>query len=301
MRGLVRFVGLGAIFVACCAAAWAQGEKLRITIDDLLAMHRVSDPQMSPDGRYIAYSVATPDREANRNATDIWIVATDGGEPKQLTQNGGDTRPRWSPDGKQLAYLSVRDGVQQVYVLTLADGQSRRVTSLSSGADNELWASDGKNIAFVSRVYPNCADDACNAARDDAQSRSKVKAHIYDHLLYRHWTDWWDGKRSHPFVISSDGGAARDLTPRAESDVPPFSLGAPEPIAFSPDGAEICFTANTDKDEAYSTNGDLFTIQVNGAAGDANPPKRITTNRGNDWGPAYSPDGRYIAYRSQET
>jgi dipeptidyl aminopeptidase/acylaminoacyl peptidase len=284
------------------AAQAALPQKRPITFRDLISMRRVSDPQISPDGKWVAYSISTPDLEANHSVKDIWLVSTDGhGEPKQLTQNGGDTRPRWSSDGKQLAYLSVRDGVQQVYVLTLADGQSRRVTSLSTGADNELWSPDGKYIAFVSRVYPNCADDACNAARDEAQSKSKVKAHIYDHLLYRHWTDWWDGKRSHLFVISAEGGAARDLTPRAEYDVPPFTLGAPEAIAFSPDSAEICFTANTDKDEAYSTNGDLFTVEVNAAEGSANAPRRITTNRGNDWGPVYSPDGRYIAYRSQET
>jgi dipeptidyl aminopeptidase/acylaminoacyl peptidase len=200
-----------------------------------------------------------------------------------------------------LAFLSTRDGVQQVYVLTLASGQARRVTSLSTGADNELWAPDGAIITFVSRVYPNCADDACNAARDDAEKKNKVKAHIYDRLLYRHWTDWWDYKRSHLFITSLSGGVAQDLTPRAEYDVPPFTLGAPEAIAFSPDSSEICFTANTDKDEAYSTNGDLFAVPVSGTAGAASDPKRITTNPGNDWGPVYSPDGHYIAYRSQIT
>jgi dipeptidyl aminopeptidase/acylaminoacyl peptidase len=276
--------------------------KRPITFRDLISMHRVSDPQISPDGKWIAYSVSTPDLTANHSVRNIWVVSTDGsGQPKQLTQMGTDTRPRWSPDGNQLAFLSTRDGVQQVYVLTLASGQARRVTSLSTGADNELWAPDGAIITFVSRVYPNCADDACNAARDDAEKKNKVKAHIYDRLLYRHWTDWWDYKRSHLFITSLSGGVAQDLTPRAEYDVPPFTLGAPEAIAFSPDSSEICFTANTDKDEAYSTNGDLFAVPVSGTAGAASDPKRITTNPGNDWGPVYSPDGHYIAYRSQIT
>jgi dipeptidyl aminopeptidase/acylaminoacyl peptidase len=291
------------------AAQTALPQKRPITFRDLISMRRISDPQISPDRKWIAYTISTPDLVANHSVSDIWVVSANGGEPKQWTQSGTDSRARWSPDGNQLAFLSSRDGVQQVYVLTLANGQARRVTSLSTGADNELWSPDGAYIAFVSRVYPNCADDACNAARDDAEKKNKVKAHIADHLLYRHWTEWWDHKRSHLFVTSITVGTARDLTPQGDYDVPPFTLGAPEAIAFSPDSAEICFTANTDEDEALSTNGDLFTVPVSGAAGgmaggapgNANAPKRITTNRGDDWGPAYSPDGRYIAYRSQQT
>jgi dipeptidyl aminopeptidase/acylaminoacyl peptidase len=169
------------------------------------------------------------------------------------------------------------------------------VTFLSTGADNELWSPDGKWIAFVSSVYPNCKDDACNEQRDAEKEKSKVKARIYEKLLYRHWTTWWDGKRSHLFAVSADGGAPHDLTPGADYDVPPFNLGEPEAIAFSPDSQELCFTANTDKDEALSTNGDLFTVPITGEG----VPKRITTNPGNDWGPAYSPDGSWIAYRAQ--
>ncbi|MFZ0858805.1 MAG: S9 family peptidase, partial [Candidatus Acidiferrales bacterium] len=130
-----------------------------------------------------------------------------------------------------------------------------------------------------------------------AAEKDKVKAHIAERLLYRHWTDWADGKRSHLFVVATANGTPRDLTPGADYDVPPFNLGAPEAIAFSPDSAELCFTADTNKDEALSTNGDLFTVPVTGEA----QPKRITANKGDDWGPAYSPDGKWIAYRAQMT
>lgn len=296
MSRFFRAVGVLVLGGACSAGvASAQSERRPMTFDDLVSLHRVSDPQMSPDGRYVAYTVATPDREANRVAPNIWVVATAGGEPRQLTRSGSDQRPRWSPDGTKLAFLSARDGNEQVYWISLAGGEATRLTSVSGGADNEVWSPDGKTIAFVSSVYPDCADDDCNVKRDAEKQKSKVKAHVATKLLFRHWTTWSDGKRSHLFAISAEGGKARDLTPGADYDVPPFSLGAPEAIAFSPDGAEIGFTANTDKDEATSTNGDIFAVPVNGA----NAPKRITENRGDDWGPVYSPDGKWIAYRSQ--
>jgi dipeptidyl aminopeptidase/acylaminoacyl peptidase len=283
------------IFAVPLGAHAQATEKRAVTFRDLIAMHRVTDPQISPDGKWIAYSVATPDYDANRLAKDIWIVAISGGDSRQFTHDGTAERPRWSPDGKRIAFLSSRDGVAQVYSMTVEGGDAAKVTLLSTGADNELWSPDGKWIAFVSNVYPDCNDDACNSARNAAKDKSKVKAHIYEKLLYRHWTSWSDGTRSHLFVVAAQGGAPRDLMPGADYDAPPFSLGDPEAIAFSPDSQELAFTANTDKDEATSTNGDIFTVPVSGASA----PRRTTTNPGNDWGPIYSPDGKWIAYRAQ--
>ncbi|HXQ27365.1 MAG TPA: S9 family peptidase [Candidatus Acidoferrales bacterium] len=284
-----------AVTLAAVGAHAQASEKRAITFKDLISMHRVSDPQISPDDQWVAYSVATPDMEANRLVQDIWIVPVSGGDSRQLTHDGNAERPRWSPDSKRIAFLSSRDGAPQVYSLPVDGGEAVKVSSLSTGADNELWSPDGKWIAFVSSVYPDCKDDACNAARDAEKAKSKVKARIYEKLFIRHWNAWSDGKRSHLFAVPADGGVARDLTPGADYDVPPFSLGGPEAIAFSPDGQELCFTANADKEEAISTNGDLWTVPVSGAT----EPKRITTNPGDDWGPAYSPDGKWIAYRAQ--
>jgi dipeptidyl aminopeptidase/acylaminoacyl peptidase len=270
-------------------------ERRAITFHDLISMHRLSDPQISPDGQRVSYTVATPDYEANRLVKNIWIVALAGGEPRQLTRGGSDERARWSPDGKSIAYLSSSDGTAKVFTIGVDAGTPDKITSLSGGADNELWSPDGKWIEFTSSVYPDCGDDACNSARDAAKDKSKVKAYVAEKLLYRHWNAWSDGKRSHLFVVWAGGGEPRDLTPGADFDVPPFSLDGAEAIAFSQDSRELCFTANTDKDEATSTNGDLFTVPVSGASA----PKRITTNPGDDWGPAYSPDGKWIAYRAQ--
>jgi dipeptidyl aminopeptidase/acylaminoacyl peptidase len=272
-------------------------QKRPIIFADLISMHRLSDPKLSPDGKWIAYTLSTPDLQMNHSVRDIWVVEVNGGEAaRQLTHGGSDTRPRWSLDGKEIAFISERGGTPQVYSVTLEGGEASRMTSISTGSNNELWSPDGKTIAFVSPVYPDCKDDACNAQRDAEKAKGKVKAQVYEKLLFRHWNGWWDGKRSHLFVQSVDGGStARDLTPGANYDVPPFNLDEPEAIAFSPDGSELCFTAHTDKDEARSTNGDLFTVPVSGAG----EPKRITTNPGNDWGPAYSSDGKWIAYRAQ--
>ena len=289
-------VGSGAFLLICAAAIPAMAQQKRpITFQDLAAMHRLSGPQISPDGKWIAYEVGTPNLEANRAVRDIWLVSSEGGEARQITRGGSDTRPRWSPDGKRIAFLSSRDGEQQVYWITLDGGDANRLTSLSGGADTELWSPDGKWIAFVSSVYPDCKDEACNAERKAQRDKSKVKARIYEHLLYRHWNGWWDGTRSHRIRDAWCGGVVCDLTLSADYDVPPFNLGDPDGIAFSPDSSELCFTANTDPDAALSTNGDLFTVPVAGGA----TPKRITTNPANDWGPAYSPDGKWIAYRAQ--
>src|SRR5207302_8803390 len=153
---------------------------------------------------------------------------------------------------------------------------------------------DGKNILFVSNVYPECTDETCNKQKVDDAAKSKVKALVFTRLLFRHWNAYKEGKRSHIFVMSAEGGAARDLTP-GDYDSPVFSLGGQDLYAFSPDGQEICYTSNHDKVEATSTNNDLWLVSVNGG-----PSKNITAdNPASDSNPLYSPDGKYIAYRAQ--
>jgi len=275
------------------ATAMAQ-QRHAITFDDLIAFGRVSDPQISPDGKAVVYSVTKMDLAKNAGNSDIWLVSITGGAPRQLTQSEKrDNNARWSPDGKQLAFISSRDGSPQVWILEMANGEARKLTSISTGADGVIWSPDGKNLAFTSDVYPDCRDDACNAQREKAAEASKVKAKTFDRLLYRHWDAWKDGKRTHIFVVPAAGGTPRDLT-SGDYDAPPFSLGGPTDYDFSPDGKELCFARNTDKVEATSTNGDLWTVQVAGGE-----PKKMTSNPAYDGSPLYSPDGKYIAYRAQ--
>jgi dipeptidyl aminopeptidase/acylaminoacyl peptidase len=192
----------------------------------------------------VAYTVTTPDLDANRNQSNIWIVPTAGGESLQLTQSSHDSSPVWAPDGNTIAFLSSRSGDSQVYLLSMEGGEAKQLTHISTGADIVKWSPDGNTIAFTSGVYPDCKDDACNSARDAEKEKNKVKAHVAEHLLYRHWTHWNDEKRSHLFVIAADGsGTPRDLTPAANYDVPPDERGGPSDLNFSPDSKEICFTA----------------------------------------------------------
>ena len=272
--------------------------KHAITFDDLVAMHRVAEAQLSPDGKWVAYTVVTPDLEANRNASNLWMTPVSGGDAIQLTRTGKDSSPKWSPDGKTIAFLSARSGDSQVYLLSMDGGEAHPLSKLSTGADLVKWSPDGRNIAFTSGVYPDCKDDECNRKRNEEKEKNKVKAHVAETLLYRHWTHWNEGTRAHLFVMPSDGsGEAKDLTVGADYDVPPDVRGEESDINFSPDSKEVCFTAVTDKVEASSTNGDLFIVPVGGTA----EPKRITTQPGFDGNPVYSPDGKYIAYHAQLT
>ena len=295
MKPFLKTFFLLALTVSLTFVTLAQSKR-PITFDDLISMKRVADAQISPDGKWVAYVVNVVDKQANRGKRSIWVVPVAGGEARQLiTSSRNDDTPRWSADGKWIAFLSSRDGAPQIFVAAADGSGQRKVTDVPLGVADFTWSPDGKLFAFSTEVYPECADLKCTADKAAAADASKVKAVIADRLLYRHWSDFKLGKRSHVFVVSSSGGQPKDLTP-GDFDAPPFSLGDPVAYDFSPDGKELCFARNTDKQEALSTNNDLFIVPI--AGGEA---KRITGgNTGYDSTPRYSPDGKWIAYRSQD-
>jgi dipeptidyl aminopeptidase/acylaminoacyl peptidase len=275
--------------------------KRPFTFEDMMQLRRISDPQISPDGKWVLFSAQDVNLQATTKRSHLWIVPLAGGESRSLTSGPGEERGRFSPDGKRIAFISTHDGGSQVWLQAFdssngqLSGEPTRLTNLSTEADGELWSGDGKFVLFTSNVYPDCADDACNKARDDQKTASKVKAQIFTHLMFRHWNRYLEGKRSHLFAIPADGsGAPKDLTPD-DHDVPPFNLGGQDFYAVSPDGQEIAYTSNLEKDEAISTNNDVFVIPIGGGT-----PKKISVSPGSDSNPVYSPDGRFIAYRMQE-
>ena len=286
------------IAVVCSAISLVAQAKHPFTFEDMMALKRVGEPIVSPDGKWVLFSAVDVSLEANTKTPHVWAVPTAGGEAREIILVQESDRPRWAPDGKHFLFLSTKEGGSQIWIADFDDAKgtvtgTHKLTSIATEADGPIWSPDGKSIVFISNVYPDCSDEACNTKRLQDAEKSKVKALVFTHLLYRHWNAYKDGKRNHLLVIPAEGGASRDLTP-GDYDVPPFSLGGQDDYAFSPDGQEICYTSNHDEVEAVSTNNDLFIVPVNGGAA-----KKITDNPASDSSPLYSPDGKYIAYRAQ--
>ena len=283
------------LLLAAAPFLGAAEAKRPITFDDFIRIQRVTDPQPSPDGKWIAFVITAMDKEANRSASDIWIIPAQGGEPRRLTTSpAADTQPRWSPDGKKIAFVSSRSGSPQIWTIDPNGGEAAQLTTLSTGASGVMWSRDGRFLAFASSVYPDAADDEANRKKAEAAEKSRVKARIYETLFYRYWNAWSDGTRSHVFVLPAAGGTPVDATP-GDFDSPPLDLGGAPDYAFSPDGAELAFVRNVDPElkKGLGTNNDIFVVPTSGGA-----PRKITTNKANDNQPLYSPDGKYIAYRA---
>jgi dipeptidyl aminopeptidase/acylaminoacyl peptidase len=290
------------LFLAFVIPAVAQPSAKRpFTFEDMMKLKRLSEPVPSPDGKWVVFAATDVDLEENTRKSRLWIVPAEGGEARRLnpTENE-EERPRFSPDGTKLIFTSKATDPAQIWMCgfdsntgTLV-GDSHQVTNISTGADGAIWSPDGKNILFVSSVYPDCKDDACNKQRGEELKNSKVKAQIFDRLLYRHWNAFSEFKRSHLFVVAADATEAtgRDITP-GDRDVPPFNLGGQDLYAISPDGQEVAYTSNPDEVEATSTNNEIFLVPIAGGT-----PKKISTSPGNDNSPAYSPDGKHLAWRS---
>jgi dipeptidyl aminopeptidase/acylaminoacyl peptidase len=277
------------------SAAMLIAQKLPFDVNAMMELKRIGDPQISPDGRWVAFTAQTIDVAANKRPQQIWIVPLVGGTPRQITHEGeSNSRPRWSPDSRRIAFVSDRGGSSQIWLMDPDGGNPKQVTNLSTEVDGQTLSPDGKILLFTSNVYPECgADDACNKKNLDAESSGKVKARVYTELLYRHWTAWSGRRRSHLLVMPVGGGPARDLTPGTR-DVPPFSLGGSDDYDISPDSQEVCYSMNADPVPAISTNADLFVVPIGG--GDA---RRITGTPGADSSPRYSPDGKFLAWRAQ--
>src|SRR5213075_3314674 len=281
------FIG---IFVLLAGSMFAQtaSQKHPFRFEEMMKLKRVGAPVPSPDGKWVVFDCEDVDLAANTKISHLWIVPASGGESHRLNPTPNhEERPRFSPDGKRLIWTSKATDPTQVWMCDFDPeagqlvGKPHQVTSISTGADGAIWLPDGKNIVFVSAVYPDCnppppgsgvTSDDCNKKRDEELKKSKVKAKIFTRLFYRHWNAFTEFKRSHLFVIDADavvGATPRDLTP-GDHDVPPFHLGGQDMYAISPDGQEVAYTSNIDNGqsgsglEATSTNNEIFTVPING-------------------------------------
>src|SRR5579871_2911397 len=364
LAGLVSSVILGGVVFGQVAARAGGGTadgtawKRPMTFADLQRMRRVSDPQISPSGKWVMFSVVDVDLAANTKTSHLWVVPMGGGREqgtgnrdqgvggggqgvggaasgpsssedvgaspdggvvgreRQVTfWKEGESEGRFSPDGRQVAFVATggTSGQSQIFLADWDEaagkvGTPRQLTRVSTEADGPVWSPDSQRILFVSRVYPECSvedtwlhQDECNRKKDEAAAKSPVKAMVFDQLLFRHWDHFVGPKRSHVLVVqATDGNAVRDLTPSrdvADAEVPTFSLGGPVGYAWAPDSKGIAYVTNLDLVPAASTNNDVFTLRLDEPRA---RPVRISTSLGSDDGPAYSPDGKWIAFRSQE-
>jgi dipeptidyl aminopeptidase/acylaminoacyl peptidase len=293
---LILFVGPSVVF--------AEGKR-PMRIDDLFQFKRVSDPQISPDGKLVVYVLTTVDLDANKSSSSLWLAPTDKGEPRPLTNTAKkDRHPRWSPDGKHVLFESTRSGETHLWIIDLAGGEARQLTTMSSEASGGIWSRDGKRIAFVSAVYPEYSSkpfkesDSLNKKRKEEIEKSPVKAKVHTRLFYRHWDSYVEDKRQHLFVMDASGGEPKDVTPGDRDAYPTsstFSTG--DNFTFSPDGKYLVFTAVPERDEAWSTNYDICRVPITGSKKWENLTK---DNDAADSGPVFSPDGKKLTYRAQK-
>ncbi|VTR98194.1 S9 family peptidase [Tuwongella immobilis] len=290
----------------------AAVEPRPMQIDDLFAFQRVSDPQLSPDGTQLVYCQTNVSLEENKSSTAIYLVdlTKQPLTPRKLTNSGKhDRHPRWSPDGKRIAFESTRSGSNQIWLIDLSGGEARQLTRISTDASTAIWAPNGKHLAFVSAVYPEFSEqpfadaDAANKKKIDEIAANPVKAKVFSRLFFRHWDSYVEDKRQHLFVIDLNDagevvGTPRNVTPGDRDAYPTsmtFSVG--DDFCFSPDSTHLIFSAVPPKDEAWSTNMDLCRVSIQNRSTTWEPLTK--DNPAADNGPKFSPNGKSLVYRAQ--
>jgi dipeptidyl aminopeptidase/acylaminoacyl peptidase len=248
------------------------------TPKDLNSLARLSDPQVSPDGRYVVYVQRETDFDANRGRSDLWLLEISGTNPRprRLTQHSAnDTHPRWSVDGGSIYFLSARTGATQIWRLPLNGGEGVQITDYPLDVGTFRFSRDGERIALSMEVFRDCEDLKCTRERLDATTKNKVSALSYGSLLVRHWDTWASGARNNLFVapVNADGraGAPVNVSRMLDADVPSKPTGGDEEYTFSRDGRTVVFSARVaGREEAWSTNFDLYEAPVSGNSAPTN-------------------------------
>ncbi|HHS12991.1 MAG TPA: S9 family peptidase [bacterium] len=289
---VMLLMGLGVNLAA--AAASAGKETHPFSVHDMLAMDRISDPQISPDGQNVVFTLRKTDLKANRGRTDLWIVEADGQNLRRLTSHpAGDFNPRWSSCGKYILFLSTRSGSSQVWSIRVDGGEAVQLTDLPLDVGNLVVSPYGEYIAFTTEVFVNKCMKGTRKQLDETAA-DPMTGRIYDSIFIRHWDTWKDGRRSHLFVMSLKDKNPVDVMKAMDADTPSKPFGGPEEIAFAPGNSGIVFTTrNVGREEAWSTNFDLFLASLDGRG---EPVCLTGENEAWDTSPVFSPDGKTMAY-----
>ena len=284
MKKTILFAALFGALVA----TGANAQKRAFTIPDLYRVQYAAAPTVSAKGQ-LAYYVSSSDLKSQTSKTTLYI-------DHQPLEGIKGFAPQWSADGSKLYYSAVADDGLQVFAYDLQTRQSRQLTHYALGANGAVVSPDGNLIAFAAEVWPAIggADGKANAEANERKAKAPVQAHLADKLLFRHWTDYTDGKFWHIIIYNIAKDTYTDVTP-GEFHSPTFSPSGPEGFTFSPDFKELCYLSNHDPHPEASTNADLWVVPVEGGTA-----RNLTAdNKAWDGSPQYSPDGRYIAYRFQ--
>lgn len=296
-----------ALFATLLFAAALFAQKQPLTHEALYLMKRVGTPSLSPDGKWVVFSVTEPSYNDKESVTDLWVVPSDGSaKPRKVTaMKAGESDPVWSPDSKRIAFSAKRDADEQsqIYILDMAGGEAQRVTNLSTGVRSPKFSPDGSRLLFGSTVFPNAADDEANKAKAKEEKDRKFNVRIYDSFPIRAWDRWLDEKEPHLFVANAAGGGVKDLLAGtklvAEAGFAGTGGGEGREVIsgeWTPDGQWIVFTATTGRNTGAFAEVDYGLYRVSASGGE---PERIATTRGSYGSPSFSPDGKTL-YATRE-
>ena len=284
------------ILLTSLSVLFAQSKR-PMTVDDMWKMKRIGSFDLSPDGKFLVFDVTQYSMEKNSGDTDIWLATVDGKSVKPIVATEKrESSPKFSPDGKHIFFS--RGG--QIFSCDYEGKNVNQITDFYSGVYGIEFDKTGNKFLFVSDVYPDCTMPECNKAKDDSAKANPAEVRVITELMFRHWDHWRGVKRSHLFLYDIQEQNALDLTPHSVHDVPPVDLGSAHDYTFSPEGDEVAYTMNPDSVLAISTNNEVYVLNLNDAAQGKFEPKKISVSKGNDHGPYYSPDGKYIAFTSMK-